>query len=53
VVVGTKFFGHDGIVEVKLATGDEAMVRVQADHLPNIDDVVAVRVNGTVRAFAD
>ena len=53
VVVGTKFFGHDGIVEIKLATGDEAMVRVQADHLPDVDDVVAVRVNGTVRAFAD
>jgi iron(III) transport system ATP-binding protein len=52
VVVGTKFFGHDGIVEVRLDTGDEAMVRVQADHLPNVDDVVAVRVNGTVRAFA-
>ncbi len=52
VVVGTKFFGHDGIVEVKLATGDAAMVRVQADHLPSVDDIVAIRVNGAVRAFA-
>ena len=51
VVVGTKFFGHDGIVEVKLASGDGAMVRVQADHLPNVDDVVSIRVNGAVRAF--
>ena len=52
VVVGTKFFGHDGIVEVKLTTGDAAVVRVQADHLPHVDDVVALRVNGAVRAFA-
>jgi len=51
-VLATKFFGHDGLVDVRLSSGERAVMRVQADHLPAVDQVVHIRVNGSVRAFS-
>lgn len=51
VVQSTRFFGHDGIVDVCLATGFVVSVRVHATLLPSIGDCVDVKVNGPVLAF--
>jgi len=51
-VLATKFFGHDGLVDVRLSSGERAVIRVQASHLPAVDQVVHIRVNGSVRAFS-
>jgi len=51
-VLATKFFGHDGLVDVRLSSGERAVIRVQASHLPTVDQVVHIRVNGSVRAFS-
>lgn len=48
-VVSTRFFGHDGIVRLRLGadgTGAQVLVRIQGDRLPSCGDVVAVRVAG-------
>jgi iron(III) transport system ATP-binding protein len=50
-VVSTKFFGHDGLVEVALESGDRATIRVQTAQIPDIGELVGVQVNGRVRAF--
>lgn len=50
-VVSTKFFGHDGLVEVVLESGDRAVIRVQATQMPDIGEKVGVQVHGRVRAF--
>jgi iron(III) transport system ATP-binding protein len=52
VVRATRFFGHDGIVDVQLAGGSMVSVRVHATLLPAVGDCVDVRVNGTVLGFA-
>jgi len=52
-VVGTKFFGHDGLVEVVLDDGERVDVRVQAAALPRVGEFVGVGVTGTVRVFPD
>jgi iron(III) transport system ATP-binding protein len=48
-VMSTSFFGHDGIVRLRLGsdgTGAQVLVRIQRDELPSTGDVVAVRVAG-------
>ena len=51
VVRSTRFFGHDGIVDVRLASGFVVSVRVHATLLPAIGECVDVKVNGPVLAF--
>ena len=51
VVRATRFFGHDGIVDVQLAGGSLVSVRVHATLLPSVGDCVDVKVNGPVLAF--
>ena len=51
VVRSTRFFGHDGIVDVRLASGVVVSVRVHATLLPHVGECVDVRINGPVLAF--
>jgi iron(III) transport system ATP-binding protein len=51
VVRATRFFGHDGIVDVQLAGGSMVSVRVHATLLPSVGDCVDVKINGPVLAF--
>ncbi len=46
-VVSTSFFGHDGVVRLRLGTdgtGAPVIVRIQGDALPAVGEVVKVRV---------
>lgn len=47
----SRFFGHDGIVVVELATGESVEMRLHAMNLPQPGDSVAVSVNGSVLAY--
>jgi hypothetical protein len=51
VVVATKFFGHDGLIQARLASTEMVTVRVQADKLPVIGSQVHISVRGPVRAY--
>jgi iron(III) transport system ATP-binding protein len=48
----TKFFGHDGVVDVRMMNGELLTVRVQANRLPKINQRVSLRVHGEVRAYS-
>jgi iron(III) transport system ATP-binding protein len=50
-VIATRYFGHDGTVEVQLADGVVATVRLHARLLPEVGTAVGVIVNGRVLAF--
>jgi hypothetical protein len=50
-VIATRYFGHDGTVEVQLADGVMATVRLHARLLPDVGASVGVIVNGRVLAF--
>ena len=50
-VVATRYFGHDGTVEVRLSDGVIATVRLHARLLPEVGTPVGVIVNGRVLAF--
>jgi iron(III) transport system ATP-binding protein len=50
-VIATRYFGHDGTVEVQLADGVMATVRLHARLLPDVGTSVGVIVNGRVLAF--
>jgi iron(III) transport system ATP-binding protein len=50
-VIATRYFGHDGTVEVQLADGVVATVRLHARLLPEVGSSVGVIVNGRVLAF--
>jgi iron(III) transport system ATP-binding protein len=52
-VVSTRYFGHDGTVEVQLSDGLIATVRLHARLLPAVGSSVGVVINGRVLAFAD
>jgi iron(III) transport system ATP-binding protein len=50
-VIATRYFGHDGTVEVQLSDGVVATVRLHARLLPDVGTSVGVVVNGRVLAF--
>lgn len=50
-VIATKFFGHDGLIDVELHGRERAVIRVQSMNLPEKGRDIFVRVNGVVRAF--
>jgi hypothetical protein len=50
-VLSTRYFGHDGTVDVRVADGTIATVRVHARLLPTVGSTVGVAVNGRVLAF--
>jgi iron(III) transport system ATP-binding protein len=50
-VIATRYFGHDGTVEVQLSDGVVATVRLHARLLPELGTAVGVIVNGRVLAF--
>ena len=50
-VLNTRYFGHDGTVEVRIADGTVATVRLHARLLPQVGSTVGVVVNGRVLAF--
>lgn len=50
-VLNTRYFGHDGTVEVRLIDGTVATVRLHARLLPDVGSTVGVVVNGKVLAF--
>jgi ABC-type Fe3+/spermidine/putrescine transport system ATPase subunit len=50
-VIDTRYFGHDGTVDVRFPDGLLAKVRLHARLLPEIGTVVGVVVNGAVLAF--
>lgn len=50
-VIATRYFGHDGTVEVQLTDGALATVRLHARLLPDVGTSVGVIVNGRVLAF--
>lgn len=50
-VLNTRYFGHDGTVEVRIADGTIATVRLHARLLPKVGSTVGVVVNGRVLAF--
>ena len=50
-VIATRYFGHDGTVDVRLSDGVVATVRVHARLLPAVSTLVGVIVNGRVLAF--
>lgn len=52
-VVGSKFFGHDGVVEGTLSTGERVVVRLQADQLPQIGSRVGVIARAMLLAYHD
>jgi copper homeostasis protein CutC len=50
-VVATRYFGHDGTVDVRFADGTMATVRLHARLLPDVGSTVGVVVHGRVLAF--
>jgi iron(III) transport system ATP-binding protein len=50
-VTATRYFGHDGTVEVQFSDGVVATVRLHARLLPEVGSSVGVIVNGRVLAF--
>jgi iron(III) transport system ATP-binding protein len=50
-VVATRYFGHDGTVDVRFADGTIATVRLHARLLPDVGSTVGVIVHGRVLAF--
>jgi iron(III) transport system ATP-binding protein len=50
-VVATRYFGHDGTVDVRFADGTMATVRLHARLLPEVGSTVGVVVHGRVLAF--
>jgi iron(III) transport system ATP-binding protein len=51
VATMSRFFGHDGIVVVRLPTDELVEMRLHAMNLPQPGDSVAITVNGPVLAF--
>jgi iron(III) transport system ATP-binding protein len=51
VVQASRFYGHDGVAEVRLASGRTVSVRVHARNLPPVGSCVDVHVNSAVLAF--
>ncbi|MDA2956078.1 MAG: ABC transporter ATP-binding protein [Actinomycetota bacterium] len=51
-VIASRFYGHDGEIDVRLPTGDVVVARLHARLLPAVGSVVALRVNGQALAFA-
>ena len=50
-VVSSKFFGHDGMVEVKVGSGELVRMRLHSTLLPSVGDDVAIHVGGSVCVF--
>lgn len=50
-VSATRYFGHDGTVDVEMSDGSVVTVRLHARLLPQVNSRVGVLVNGRVLAF--
>jgi len=53
VVTRVRYGGHDALIDVRLDTGLELLVRVQAADIPRVDDRVAVTVRGAGVAYPE
>lgn len=51
-VVASRFYGHDGEIDVRLSNGEIVVARLHARLLPQVGAEVALRVTGQVLAFA-
>lgn len=51
-VVASRFYGHDGEIDVRLANGEVVVARLHARLLPQVGAEVALRLTGQVLAFA-
>ena len=47
-MIATKFFGHDGLIDIELQGRERAVIRVQSMNLPENGRDIFVRVNGRV-----
>lgn len=50
-VRSTRYFGHDGIVELELDTGDTVLARLQATAMPAIGQRTTVALNSRARVY--
>ena len=50
-VLATRYFGHDGTVDVRIPDGNIATVRLHARLLPDVGATVGIIVHGRVLAF--
>jgi iron(III) transport system ATP-binding protein len=50
--ISTRFYGHDGEIDVRLDSGETVVARLHATRLPRSGDRVHLAVSGQVLAFA-
>ena len=50
-VAATRYFGHDGVATVQLDSGEQVVVRTEADTLPALGTQTGVRSLGIAHAF--
>jgi iron(III) transport system ATP-binding protein len=51
VVTHSRYFGHDGLVDVRLSSGEDITVRLHARRLPEVGASVNISVHGPCAAF--
>jgi len=51
VVTSSRYFGHDGLVSVRLNSGEDITVRLHARSLPDVGASVRISVHGPCAAF--
>jgi iron(III) transport system ATP-binding protein len=51
-VIASRFYGHDGEIDVRLHNGEVVVARLHARLLPTVGSDVALRVTGQALAFA-
>ncbi|MBM3638608.1 MAG: ABC transporter ATP-binding protein [Actinobacteria bacterium] len=51
VVTQSRYFGHDGLISVRMATGEDITVRLHARRLPDVGASVGISVHGPCTAF--
>lgn len=51
-VIATRFYGHDGEIDVRLHNGEVVVARLHARLLPTVGSDIALRVIGQALAFA-
>ena len=51
-VIASRFYGHDGEIDVQLSNGEVVVARLHARLLPAVGSDVALRITGQVLAFA-
>lgn len=50
-VVATRYFGHDGLVELELDSGETATCRLHAAAMPSLGQRTTVSLSGAVRVY--